>query len=902
MNQTSSRILRIGLINSGMFNQLDLNLDVQSAHFIGANNVGKTSLIQLIQFLYFHQLPEMNFSKTVTESLAFYFRPEGSYLLFQVRTIQGAIRTVGIYGEGSADSRVNFVFDGAFELSDFMDAQQRPIKLSLAQGNLFSRRYSRYRRFEEYELALIGQNNNAEFNVPLFDLSLPNFRLLRQLLQGLLKLDRINSADVRSFIIQMIGGNVKTKLNIARDFDHKNRQIQQILRQLEHLREIKPLIEAWKQHHAEIDRLKERITEHTVAVYYLWQRSNEHLQANLADYEETYQANSRQQAEMAQQRDQLVQRREERNALLRELKGIILQGQQLEKRCIGLSRLQIEEEKKLLWAQRVGLEENLRSMEQYNLGQIERRLHDAQREAQQLEQRLARQTLEAVWHSADLREDQIALISFLASKRLASLPMSRATDRNQLLQFCHEAWKHVDQQGTLRIAGLAIPREEWYQPVSEQVPLEEQLAQKREEIGRIQAQRDVAANRAQAEQRLQAIKNGLARSDSQLGELNRWEDWLERYGSIAQKQREEPPLLDAVAMIAVDISNQERELRGLTSQREQLFVQINEVKRELQRLQAQTPPKIPSNTSCPEEISNLPSAELADAYRRRQERLRVYQERLRVEEATLQELQQQLEARYERESADIPFKQWIDRQLDIAHEIERVEQLLQENYTALFTQVRRELSNFIEAYEQVQERVIALNQLTRSVSISNISKVEIVVEPKTVLDALKQMIQPQKAMFDDSARLLSDGEQFITTYLNQLRQYGQELQLTDLFDLAFDITFQHSTKAVRQREINQFESNGTRIGVKIVLYLGLIKLLQGSKEELSARIPFFLDEVGSIDSHNLQQLLAYCSEHNFLPIFASPEIRADIPTNYIFQRDGKRSFLANVVTILPNQA
>ena len=89
MREVVSRIQRIGLVNSGMFDLLDLNTDVRAMHLVGDNNVGKTSLIELIQFLYFPQLSEMHFSKTLPETLSFYFRPEGSYLLFELRTLRG---------------------------------------------------------------------------------------------------------------------------------------------------------------------------------------------------------------------------------------------------------------------------------------------------------------------------------------------------------------------------------------------------------------------------------------------------------------------------------------------------------------------------------------------------------------------------------------------------------------------------------------------------------------------------------------------------------------------------------------------------------------------------------------------------------------------------------------------
>lgn len=118
-----------------------------------------------------------------------------------------------------------------------------------------------------------------------------------------------------------------------------------------------------------------------------------------------------------------------------------------------------------------------------------------------------------------------------------------------------------------------------------------------------------------------------------------------------------------------------------------------------------------------------------------------------------------------------------------------------------------------------------------------------------------------------------------------------------MFKLEFKVWFAHSQNPQTTTEIHQFESHGTETGIKIVLYLGLIRLLQGQKKSLNARLPFFLDEVGSIDSNNLKQLITYCTNNNFLPIFASPDVRQDISHNYIFRRTGQRSVLVNELII-----
>jgi hypothetical protein len=187
----------------------------------------------------------------------------------------------------------------------------------------------------------------------------------------------------------------------------------------------------------------------------------------------------------------------------------------------------------------------------------------------------------------------------------------------------------------------------------------------------------------------------------------------------------------------------------------------------------------------------------------------------------------------------------------------------------------------------------------RNVRISNIDQIAITLEKTDLLDAIDQSTPGQLDLFAMQSRpaSLEDAHAIVEEYFNQIKKYGNEINLKDMFRLKFSVQFNYQSKPVERYEIHRFESNGTETGVKIVIYLGLIGLLQERKNVVGSRIPFFLDEVGSIDSDNLNQLIAYCARNNFLPIFASPEIRKDISHNYLFRRDGGRSYLASVVKI-----
>ena len=80
-----------------------------------------------------------------------------------------------------------------FDLKEFLSKESTPKPLQEVQAAFFSRDFRRFDRFERYEEALLGLHTHGEYNVPMFDLSKTNFRLLRSLMQGLLRLDRIDA-------------------------------------------------------------------------------------------------------------------------------------------------------------------------------------------------------------------------------------------------------------------------------------------------------------------------------------------------------------------------------------------------------------------------------------------------------------------------------------------------------------------------------------------------------------------------------------------------------------------------------------------------------------------------------------------------------------------------------------
>ncbi|HRW77308.1 MAG TPA: hypothetical protein P5207_01445, partial [Candidatus Sabulitectum sp.] len=121
MNERSARPVKLVMINSGKFDygEIDLSLPV---HLVGQNNVGKTTLISTLQFLYIDNQQQMHFSRPMDETRRYYFPGTESYILFECLTPAGYMVT-GVRGLGPLKRHdfERFVYRGSYDRNDYID-------------------------------------------------------------------------------------------------------------------------------------------------------------------------------------------------------------------------------------------------------------------------------------------------------------------------------------------------------------------------------------------------------------------------------------------------------------------------------------------------------------------------------------------------------------------------------------------------------------------------------------------------------------------------------------------------------------------------------------------------------------------------------------------------------------
>jgi hypothetical protein len=901
MHNYVSSIRRIGLINSGMFDTLSLNFDVEAIHLVGANNVGKTSLIALIQFLFFPTVHEMTFIKSTAESMSFYFRPEGSYILFEVRTITGSIRTVGIYGTGESDSRVNFVFNGSFDLQDFLNPDNIPVPLQALQAAFFTRDFARFDRFERFEEALLGLHTRGEYNVPMFDLSKTNFRLLRKLMQGLLRLDRIDAADVQQFLIRIVEkGAVKTSFNLLQDFEQKYRHINRLRIELRELEDLKPVMARYHTLLARIAAAEENRQQHAERLFHLSAVYMARLAAEKEQRAHEFQTQEERLEKLGQSIKAAVQRIGAAESALAEIDAQKARFETLTETCRSHSEALIQKERDDLTHARVELQTALAAGAADDAGDLQRQFNGLKREYEGVVRQLHARTLKQLWVQAGFDEAHRALLNFLVAGELSSLSAAEVlADQQAFLAASAQVLDYLDAEGRFTGFGLDVPRAVWFVPEKEQEPLDARKARLEKAMTNVRAQIEIAENAAHKEQELAVLRAAIQARETLLKNFAELSQLTAQWQTLGNIEAERQKLDQTLQRLRQAVDDQEKENRDLRRQQHRTHSALQRAQEQWQQICRAHDQLAPLDTPVPDNLDGLSLDALHSEYHQLRAQLDDLTKALARHHNDLSEPKADLEARYERAAADIPFARWLALKADLANEIGGLEAQLQREYDGVFTVVRAKLSKITQAYAGVEAQVAALNKGVRNVRISNIDQIAITLEKTDLLDAIDQSTPGQLDLFAVQSRpaSLDDAHAIVEEYFNQIKKYGNEINLKDMFRLKFSVQFNYQPKPVERYEIHRFESNGTETGVKIVIYLGLIGLLQERKNVVGTRIPFFLDEVGSIDSDNLNQLIAYCGRNNFLPIFASPEIRKDISHNYLFRRNGSRSYLASVVKV-----
>lgn len=241
---------------------------------------------------------------------------------------------------------------------------------------------------------------------------------------------------------------------------------------------------------------------------------------------------------------------------------------------------------------------------------------------------------------------------------------------------------------------------------------------------------------------------------------------------------------------------------------------------------------------------------------------------------------QTVSQKLEKDTSDLfEFVQEVDEEISNLGQLENNAAELLELISHKFT---KPTSDFLQRYNEFKNFLKSFNRQLEDFPVSNIKR--ITVTPKDV-ESLTDDLKAISGIASVSELFSSDPNQ--KQNLSVLKKYfseGKVIEFKQLFELILEIEKIDGTKEKVDLS-KQVESFGTNKILKLFLFLNIIKELAVNSAE--NKIAIYIDELGTIGYHNVRQIVKFCNQFNFIPIFASIREIEGIEKYYIIKPNSK---------------
>jgi hypothetical protein len=223
------------------------------------------------------------------------------------------------------------------------------------------------------------------------------------------------------------------------------------------------------------------------------------------------------------------------------------------------------------------------------------------------------------------------------------------------------------------------------------------------------------------------------------------------------------------------------------------------------------------------------------------------------------------------------------------------EETLRKDWDNYLHLLRANFANVLNGLNDIKSAAEKLNRRFTNVSVSNLESLKMeVIDQNELVVALKELAETDHTgLFDSSGKLDAAYQSFRNKLSERLTlNYG------DLFTLRFTV----STQAGRTHSYDnlQVESHGTAITIKVLFNLlvlrSMLKEDPKTRTPLS-RVPFFLDEIHSLDATNRGAVLRMSKDLGFMAITAAPEPVSEVDALYFLRPVNGRLVVRNELRV-----
>jgi ABC-type branched-subunit amino acid transport system ATPase component len=903
---------RLVLINAATFSYAEVDL-TQPLHLVGPNNIGKTTLVNVLQLLYIDQKSHMVFpGHRWAETKRHYFPGRRSYVLFECHTPRGR-QVVGAYGQGPAErySPQRFTCTGPFERRDFLDETEEGEVPREADAVTQRLALKDYRTLEASDLrkALTSKGGAGTAGLGLVPVrSSDGYGTFRALFKGLIQMRQLSQSDVKARLCSTYASELEARAVDVREM-HADELAQ---------------IEAYRQEIATFDRHRQdveaaldiadehaRLQRRLVSDWVRLRRASMRRRAVLAGTQGAVQRRIRAVDAARSNADRRTADLEDKKDALNQEIGTLREKERRLKRCIEQAPEAdpetIEARRDELDTKRAQLLAALEDVEDASPDALRKRRDRAVAQIRRLEHRLERlQGLAGAFLKRHLREEALHRLFRVLNPILLDLTLDASgvliEDQDALLERLRaEAERLSDGRwaipgGSVLVEAVPAPSVDDY---TDPEKIRAALTHHQEQKSRLDEKLEVAENVRARRREARALKDKLEALRKQRDHQKRAQQAREALPEVQENLAGKMGDREAVATRLEEAHDTQERLRekhrDLKTEQRALRRRAEALGERIEALALPPasgdvllqPPEASAPDYGPTPVPLLPATARRPWEKSLQPQLDRYTER-RTREARLDEDLSQRLAHIHRATYEKYYKDTRAQSLKaLADEMEALDErrhTVRQLWENLMTGLRRRLSDLLSSLDTMKSIATRINRRLHKHSVSDLKKLSLVIQPvESLVRLLERIAEYETApLFGEEGTYQDDRDR-----LRRLLDDHPKLRLEDLFTVGFKVvTVDGHTR--RYDGLKNIQSNGTSITIKVLVYLVLIGDLLGDAD---VRIPFYLDEASSLDDYNLGGIVRTATDLGFVPVLASPSESAAVPHIYYLQSDGERVYL-----------
>jgi hypothetical protein len=871
MKYFNEMLNRIVIINSELYAKAAIFLgDTNSIQLVAESNVGKSSFLNTLNFLYITDKDRMYFegNRTLSDSMKHYFEDSStSYILFETfnngyycilvkATYEKAIEYYKINGEYQENYFIETTKDGfkpkKWEkvVQDITIANPTDVPQKLSNEELYNLIYNSDNR--KSPVVLI--NNNK---VKRKGKSLSNS--FTDIYKHLIKTSEITEKSFKNSLL-VADSRQDTKLDVfSSSSSDKIEKLESKKAHLDCLKEVKDDFEHLKTLNDKFISLESVLGKLKNTFFKQYDKialklSNE-IDENSPLSQEIRELNTKIEVTLKKERDELIGKKttetnncnskkveiKEINRKLKEIENYEPTDNNLMYQGLLTERNNIDHERKIFEAQLTQSEQS-----PFTAKQVEWQIQQIEGEIKKTKNSIKEYDNLLYQNISDNPEISKQIYSYLSSD-VSNLDKSKITKKITRVDF-----PMIIFDGKIDVSNIDIKQKPTIDELKSEVELKNnELSEKKKLL-------EAITNRENLQKQVNAKRSELSSKNAFIDNIKNKPKLLLQKTDIEKEinvleETTIPNIAKQIEEKDEKIKRTEQEYNQKTDEKKQLSDKLSQYKQHCSDLQAK------DDIYEIEEIVDIPFENLYPEFLKN---YRTFAGETGIR-ANRKSLKDKIAGKLNTDTQDI--KQFIREVEEEFNNIAESENIINVLLDSLSLEIGNPTANFLTYFDNFKTFVYHnYNSKLAEYPISNIQSVKVIIDENT------DLINDLKTI---SNLKFSDGLDFDNTYLESKKalekllseQKGKPIYIEDLFSINVELTKNGKTEKIDLAK--QVQSNGTDVVLKLYLFLNILKdLLQ---QAIDNKIVIYIDEIGRIGRKNLKNLILFCEKHNFVPIFAT---------------------------------